>query len=67
MRRVDIGDAVLPVSVSLGVAMAIAGSNTSATDLIAQADEAMYQAKGAGGNCAVFAPLAARAHAHSNQ
>jgi two-component system cell cycle response regulator len=49
------GAGMLPVSVSLGVAVAVAGARASATDLIREADEAMYQAKRAGGNCAVFA------------
>ena len=47
----------LSVSISLGVAMAVAGARASAADLIREADEAMYQAKRAGGNCAVFAEL----------
>lgn len=50
-----IGAGILPISISLGVAVAVAGARASATDLIRQADEAMYQAKRAGGNCAVFA------------
>jgi diguanylate cyclase (GGDEF)-like protein len=50
-----IGAGVLPVSVSLGVAVAVAGARASATELIRTADDAMYQAKRAGGNCAVFA------------
>jgi diguanylate cyclase (GGDEF)-like protein len=50
----------LPVRVSLGVTMAVAGARASATDLIREADEALYRAKRAGGNCAVFAePVAA--------
>jgi diguanylate cyclase (GGDEF)-like protein len=65
--RFAIHDGLLPVSVSLGVAMAIAGSNTSATDLIAQADGAMYQAKRAGGNCAVFASALAYSREHSSR
>jgi diguanylate cyclase (GGDEF)-like protein len=54
----------LPVSVSLGVAVAAAGTAVSAADLIREADEAMYQAKRAGGNCAVFAARVPAAQSH---
>lgn len=49
------GAGMLPVTISLGVAVAVAGARASANDLIREADEAMYRAKRVGGNCAVFA------------
>jgi two-component system, cell cycle response regulator len=49
------------VSASVGVAVAIAGSRITPADLIREADEAMYQAKRTGGDCAVFAALNTKA------
>jgi two-component system cell cycle response regulator len=47
-RPIDLGQAKLPVTVSIG--SALAGSNTEAPSLIAAADTAMYRAKSLGRN-----------------
>jgi two-component system cell cycle response regulator len=57
-----VGDTDLPVRISLGVSMASAGTRASATDLIREADEAMYCAKRSGGDCAVFAEAPVNQH-----
>jgi diguanylate cyclase (GGDEF)-like protein len=47
-RPIDLGQAKLPVTVSIG--SALAGNNTEAPSLIAAADTAMYRAKSLGRN-----------------
>src|SRR5262249_16185956 len=44
------------ITISVGVAAAIAGPDLSAAHLVAAADEALYQAKAAGRNCLKLAP-----------
>jgi len=48
-RPIDLGQAKLPVTVSIG--SALSGATTEAETLIAAADSAMYRAKGSGRNC----------------
>ncbi|MFM7420174.1 MAG: GGDEF domain-containing protein, partial [Alphaproteobacteria bacterium] len=48
-RPIDLGQAKLPVTVSIG--SALSGLTTEAETLIAAADSAMYRAKGSGRNC----------------
>jgi len=48
-RPIDLGQAKLPVTVSIG--SALSGVTTEAEMLIAAADSAMYRAKGSGRNC----------------
>jgi two-component system cell cycle response regulator len=48
-RPIDLGQAKLPVTVSIG--SALSSSNMEAEPLIAAADSAMYRAKASGRNC----------------
>lgn len=48
------GALVLPLEVSMGVALALPGDRVG--ELVVRADEAMYAAKAAGRNCVVVAP-----------
>ena len=52
---IDIGEGVVHVGVSIGIALATDGS-TAATDLLEMADQALYEAKREGKSCWRLAP-----------
>jgi len=59
-RPLRVGDEVVPMAVSVGVACAPQGSDEGARELMHAADEAMYRAKRAGGDRVVRLPCRIR-------